>query len=235
MWIDRIVAGAQRDAETALAAGFDGYVIENFGDVPFFPRAVPPIVLTVMTRVAVALEPANAIAGVNVLRNDARGALAVAAAARANFIRVNVHTGAVATDQGIIEGRAAETMREREAIAPTVAVFADVDVKHGAPVASRYDISEAAKDTAYRGLADGLIVSGRATGSETSLDDLRRVADAVPDRPLFVGSGATAENVAEMLGVANGVLVGTAIKVDACVSAPVDAARAREFVRAAGR
>ncbi|MCH2375149.1 MAG: BtpA/SgcQ family protein [Planctomycetes bacterium] len=228
--LDATIEAAKRDAGILIESGFDGYVVENFGDTPFFPGAVPPHVLTAMTRVALALPRQSAIVGVNVLRNDARGALAVALGAGLDFVRVNVHCGAAVTDQGIVEGVAAKTLRERAQLVPGVAILADVDVKHATPLGAHFDIEESARDTAYRGLADGLIVTGSSTGSGASFDDLRRVTKAVPDRPVFVGSGVTDETVAEVLRHASGVIVGTALKTNGNVEQPIDATRARRFV-----
>jgi membrane complex biogenesis BtpA family protein len=170
--------------------------------------------------------------GINVLRNDALAALAIATVCEAAFVRVNIHTGVYATDQGIIEGRADETLRYRRKLGSRAAVLADVHVKHASPLLAQ-PIAEAAEEAAYRGRADGLIVSGTGTGKPTSMVDLRSVREAVPDRPIFIGSGATVQNVRELLTVADGVIVGTAIKQGGRTTAPVDADRARAFVQAA--
>ena len=170
--------------------------------------------------------------GVNALRNDARSALGIAAAAGAHFIRVNVHTGVSATDQGLIEGRAAETLAYRERLGAEVGIFADVHVKHATPV-SQPDIALAAEETAYRGLADVLIVSGSTTGRGTDIQDIRRVKRAVPDRPILVGSGTQVETVSELLRLCDGVIVGKHIKEQGRLDRPVDPARAAAFVRAA--
>ena len=231
--LEDIIVRARRDAEALLSAGFNGYVIENFGDAPFYSGPVPSHVLTLMTRVALTLPRQNSLIGVNVLRNDAQGALAVSLAAELDFIRVNVHTGAAVTDQGIIEGQAARTVRRREELAPGVAILADVDVKHASPLGSRYDISEAAREAAYRGLADGLIVTGTSTGRAVSVSDLDTVTRAVPDRPVFAGSGVSVDTARETLKLAAGIIVGTAVKEAGDVEAPVDAKRCREFVDAA--
>lgn len=219
--------------------GLDGYVIENFGDAPFLPDQTPPWVPAVMARVAAELPRSapsgrRAFIGANVLRNDAISALAVAVAADLDFIRVNVHIGAAVTDQGVIEGRAAETVRARHSLdADGIAIFADVAVKHARPVGSPPPIGEAAEETAYRGLADGLIVTGSSTGRAASLTDLRAVRAAVPDRALLVGSGVTAASVAEVLSIADGAIVGTSLKVGGATTNPVSLARVRELVAAA--
>jgi hypothetical protein len=239
----RIVDRACADARVLAESGFDAILIENFGDAPFRASRVEPHTIACMTVAAGAVGQAVALpSGINVLRNDARGALAVAMACGAVFVRVNVHCGVYATDQGIIEGRADETLRYRRALGGShasphervavPAIFADVHVKHARPLSSS-SISEAAEEIAGRGRADALIVSGSGTGKPTDLDDLRAVKSAVPDRPVYVGSGATAENVHALLAAADGVIVGTAIKQDGQTTAPVDAARATAFVRAA--
>ncbi len=240
--LDAVIAYACRDAGALLAGGLDGYVVENFGDAPFHPSDTPPWVPAVMARVAAALPRQTAggrraVVGANVLRNDALAALAVAVAAGLDFIRVNVHIGAAVTDQGLIEGRAADTLRARRALAATrVAILADVLVKHARPLGGgQVDIAETAEETAYRGLADALIVTGTATGRATSLDDLRAVRAAVPDRPLLVGSGVTAATVGDTLSLADGAIVGTSLKIDGRTTAPVDVDRVRALVTAAGR
>ena len=232
--MDAIIDHALADARTLAAAGFDAAFIENFGDAPF-GKTLPPSSLAAMAVVAERVRREVGIKiGINALRNDPIAALAIAAAAGGTFIRVNVHTGVYATDQGLIEGSAAETLRFRKALNRRIAILADVHVKHASPL-SQLDITQAARDTAYRGLADGLIVTGQATGTAVDLNDLRRVALAVPDRRVFVGSGATAENVAQLLQHAGGVIVGTSLKRDGIITNPIDAERARAFVAAAGR
>ncbi|MEZ4225738.1 MAG: BtpA/SgcQ family protein [Polyangiaceae bacterium] len=229
--IDEILRRALADADVLASAGFDGFIVENFGDAPFFPEQVPPETVACMTRVACAVRAAHPhkSLGINVLRNDAASALAVAAAAGAEFIRVNVHVGVAYADQGQLQGRAYDTLRRRAALGVPVAIAADVGVKH-ATFPPGFDLLQSAKDTAYRGLADALIVSGRATGQSAALDDLRTVREAVPDRPLLVGSGATEKTAHALLEHADGIIVGTSIKHDMRVHAPVDPARASAFI-----
>lgn len=237
-----VVEAARSDARALAEAGFDALMIENFGDAPFRPGAVDAHTVSAMTVVVQAVRSEVDIPiGINVLRNDARAAIAIAVVCDATFVRVNIHCGAYATDQGIIEGQADETLRYRRRLgggalgaddAPAPAIFADVHVKHASPLLSQ-SIAEAAEETAYRGRADGLIVSGTATGKPTPPDDVHAVRKAVPDRPILIGSGATSDNARELLAVADGIIVGTAIKQDGRTSAPVDPLRAAAFVQAA--
>jgi membrane complex biogenesis BtpA family protein len=228
---------ARADARALLDAGFDALLVENYGDAPYYPENVPKHVVAEMTAVVESLD-VDAPVGVNVLRNDAAAALSVAAATGGAFVRVNVHAGVRETDQGWIEGRAHETIRLRERIDADVAVFADVAVKHSAGPTDR-DLGTLAAETLDRGLADGLIVSGPATGESTAPEELRRVLDARddirPDAPVFVGSGVTADNAANLLSLADGAIVGTAVKAGGETTNRVDQERAERVVEAAPR
>ena len=231
-----IAEAARADAEALVEGGCDGFIVENFGDAPFHPNRVEPGVIAAMTALAsdlrarVGEEP---VLGVNVLRNDAGAALAVAAAAGADLIRVNVHTQAILTDQGWIEGEAARTLRMRRALdAEGVRIAADVGVKHALRPPG-FSIEESARETVGRGLADALIVTGAGTGRPTDLDELSAVRRAAPEVPLLVGSGADARSIGALLAVADGVIVGSSLKRDGVLSAPIDVDRVRAFVAAA--
>lgn len=233
--MEEIVARAVEDARALTRAGFDAAVVENFGDMPFAAGRLQPASIAAMAIAAHMVRRETGLAiGINALRNDAFSGLGIAAAVGASFIRVNVHTGVYASDQGILEGHAAKTLAYRKQLGCRVAIFADVNVKHARPL-SEPDIVRVAKDTAYRGLADALVVTGVATGEVVDFDELRRVKEAVPDRRVFVGSGATAGNVRELLKLCGGVIVGTSIKQGGRTSNPIDPEAAAVFVRAAGR
>ena len=229
-----IEAGLVAEARLLHEVGFHAAIIENFGDVPFFKDTVDAETIAAMTRLACAVRAAapELRLGINVLRNDAHAALAVAAAAGATFMRVNVHVGATATDQGVIEGRAAETLRARSALGAEVAIWSDVHVKHGRSLAHAA-IADEAEDAVRRGLADALVVSGRGTGEATSLDDLRAVAELDLGVPIYVGSGVTIDTVESLLDVADGVIVGTSIKSDNKTTNPIDKRRAERLVEKA--
>lgn len=231
---DSTVAAALLDARRLADAGFSGLMMENFGDSPFFADDVPKVTVAAMTRVATAIrEAVDLPLGINVLRNDALAAVAVAAASGASFIRVNVLTGTMSTDQGPITGRAAEVARLRAAIHPTVKVLADVFVKHAVPPPG-LTLSSAARDLWERGGADGIVASGSGTGHPVDFDRLHEIRKVAPDAPLFVGSGVDAATVAELLEICSGVIVGTSVKEGGQTTAPVDPERAAALVKAAG-
>src|SRR5690606_13240725 len=114
-----------------------GLMLENFGDTPFYPRRVAAHTVAAMTAIAVEVRrQVDLPLGINVLRNDGLSALGIAAASGADFIRVNVLSGARVTDQGIVQGIAHDLLRERRWLgAESVKILADVNVKHSAPLA----------------------------------------------------------------------------------------------------
>jgi membrane complex biogenesis BtpA family protein len=227
-----VVRSAAEDARALAAAGFDGIMVENFGDAPFVPDRVSPVTVAAMTACAIAVRAAapQLALGINVLRNDAEAALAIAVASAADLIRVNVHTGARVTDQGLIEGRAHVTLRQRRALgAERIALFCDVDVKHSAALAAR-PIGEEAHDLAERGLADAVLVTGSGTGRGADLRDLEAVIAAVR-APVLVASGVTEETLADVRA-AHGVIVGSCLRASGHAGDPIDAVIARRFAAA---
>jgi uncharacterized protein len=230
----RILESVRRDATAWASGGANALIVENFGDVPFRKGAVGPETVAAMTlAVSLASAESGLSVGVNVLRNDVEAAVAIAAHAGAQFVRANVYAGAAVTDQGLIEGRADSVQALIRRLDAPIAVWADVDVKHAAPLSAR-PIGELAEDAVVRGLAGAVIVSGAGTGQPTNVADLRAVRAAVPSTPIYVGSGATAMTLPSLLEIADGAIVGTAAKVDGIVANPVDPDRVRALVAAAG-
>jgi membrane complex biogenesis BtpA family protein len=230
--IDEITLRAAADARALADAGFHAIIVENFGDVPFFPRRVPHVTVAAMTAcVRAVCDAVDLPVGVNVLRNDGSAALAVAVASRASFIRVNVNSGVKVTDQGMVESQAHLLLRERSALAAhRVAIWCDVDVKHAAPLGER-SLGDEAEDLVERELADAVLVTGRGTGKAVDLAHL----DAVRARthvPVLAASGVTVDSLASTLRRCSGVIVGSALRQDGRAGFPLDQRRIAAFVEA---
>jgi hypothetical protein len=230
--IAQVIDRAIGDARAIVAGGAAGLVIENFGDKPF-GKTIQAETIAAMSRVIGEIAREVTIPfGVNALRSDGLSALAIAVATGAAFIRINVHTGAMMTDQGIIEGDAAAVLRRRRELgAGAIAIFADHLVKHASPVAG-LDPAQSAKDLRHRGLADAIIGSGSETGGEADPARFATLRTAVADAPLIVGSGLTEGNARRYKGLIDGAIVGTSLKRDGDVAAPVESARVRAVVDA---
>jgi len=226
---------ALADARALEAGGVDAVMVENYGDTPFHADDVPKHVVAEMTALTRAVADAVDLpVGVNVLRNDAAAGLAVTGAA-ADFFRVNVHVDVAVADQGVLEGSAAGTIRERERIDADAPLLADVHVKHAAQLAER-PLSTAFDDAVERGLADAVVVSGPATGEAAAQSHLAEAGRLADERevPVFAGSGVTHDNVDTVLDHLDGAIVGTSLKRGPTPD-PVDEALVRELIAAAGR
>jgi uncharacterized protein len=221
-------------ARHLASAGFDAVIVENFGDAPFFATRVPAVTVSAMTACALAVRDAapKVALGINVLRNDAEAAISIATVAEASFVRINVHTGARVTDQGVVEGDAASTLRLRRALgSEDVAIWADVDVKHSTPLGATRSVEQEVSDLTVRGLANVVLVTGEGTGRSVSNATLAAVK-AAASVPVIVASGARLDTLAELAASSDGVIVGSALRAGGAAGAPIDGALATEFARA---
>lgn len=230
-----VIDRAEQEATALASGGVDGIIVENFFDAPFTKNQVDPSVVSAMTLIVQRLMNLVTLPiGINVLRNDAHSALAIATCVRAHFIRVNVLTGVMATDQGMIEGQAHQLLRYRRELGSDVKILADVLVKHARPLGSP-NLTTAVQETIERGLADGVILSGWATGSPPSLEDLELAMAAANGTPVFIGSGASWENISTLMQAADGVIVSSSLKRQGRIEQPIDPIRVSQFVEATRR
>jgi uncharacterized protein len=228
--IERVYETALSEAKTLTFAGVDGLIVENFRDKPFFPHRVPAETIASLSAISrEIIKEVNVPIGINVLRSDGESAMAIATAVGAAFIRVNVHMGAIVSEQGLILGKSHETLRLRSSLKANVLIFADVGVKHAAPLADRGLRTEAI-DATERGLVDVLIISGQMTGQEADVSDVETVRSVSP-LPIFVGSGIDTKNINAFFGKIDGAIVGTSFKKDGISSNFVEKDRVDDFIK----
>jgi membrane complex biogenesis BtpA family protein len=236
--MDTILDQARRDAETLLAGGVDGLIVENMWDLPYYVGGDVP--LESITAQAVAarsvVDMVNGIdspvpVGINVVHNGGLVELAIALAAGASFIRVCILTGARLWDTGELDhGCGADLLRRRKDLgAEHIKLFADVDKKHSLPFPGLNLETHIEWTEFYR--ADGLIVSGRMTGDAPPLEKVRR-AKELASRPILMGSGTSADNIASFLEYADGAIVGSSLKVGGVAENPVELKRVEHYTAA---
>lgn len=230
---------AVSEAHQFADLGFDSIVLENFGDVPFARGSVDPATISAMAVIAGAVREGIKIpVGINVLRNDARSAIAIAAVTGCDFIRVNVLSGVAATDQGWIEGDAPALLRDRELLGPkkpAIQILADVWVKHARQYSSD-TLGQAIEETALRAGADGVIVTGSSTGRMAPMARIQEALETCEEFsiPLILGSGVSAENLAELPQRRfAGIIVGSDLRKDGRAGAPIDSKRAARWLKLA--
>ena len=228
-----VIERAEQEATALAAGGIDGIIVENFFDAPFTKDQVNPAVISAMTLIVDRLMNLVVVpVGINLLRNDAKGALAIASCVNAHFIRVNVLNGIMATDQGLIEGNAHELLRFRRELGSDIAIFADVLVKHARPLGTP-NLTTAVQDTIERSLADAVILSGWATGSPPTLEDLELATAAAKGTPVLIGSGANWDNIGQLMQAADGAIVASSLKRQGIINETIDPIRVAQFIEAA--
>lgn len=226
-----IVASARRDAEALQAGGIDAVLFGNEGDRPYRTRAGPETIAAMAATVAAVAPDLSVPFGVDLLW-DPRATLAVAKATGARFAR-EVFTGTFAGDLGFWDTAAGDVFQYRRAIgAEGVRLLFTINAEFAAPVAPR-PLAAVARSVVFSSLPDALCVSGPITGSPAPLEDLRAAKGAAGDTPVFANTGVRQETIAETLAIADGCIVGTALKIDGSTWNQVDRQRVRDLMSAA--
>lgn len=221
--LERAGLKALEEAKLLEKSGFHALILENFGDVPFYSNRVPAETVSALSIIAAAVREAVRIPmGINVLRNDVDAALAIASVTRSAFVRANVLGGVAATDQGWVEGCAAEWIRKRKTLKSDVKIFADAHVKHAVTFSSE-DPAQAVEDLAHRSLADAVIISGSGTGKPVDQERLKSCATRAASYgiPLYIGSGVTRDRLKVLQGLVSGVIVSSALRKNQVPGAPL--------------
>lgn len=224
---DALVESVRRDVEILTRTGFDAVLFCNEGDRPYQLTASYEGV-AMMARVVAEVAPRDRPFGVDYLW-DAQAALSVAAVSGASFMR-EVVTGAYESDMGLWAPDAGTLLRRRRQLdAEHVAVFMNVTPEFASTLGTR-DLATTARSVAVSSLADAILVSGPMAGAEPSLDSVREAKRGCGDTPVFANTGVKSTNVAAFLAVADGVVVGSDLKVEGGTWNPVDPERAERFM-----
>ncbi|MBL8155216.1 MAG: BtpA/SgcQ family protein [Anaerolineae bacterium] len=230
--LEGIYSRALHDATALSDAGVDALIVENFSDEPFWigePTAAQLALMAAIT--ALIRQQVSLPVGVNVQFNAWQAEIALAYACRADFVRVEVFVDTVLMAQGTVQPCSAQIRRYRRALgADRVLLLADIQTKYTQNIIPQ-PLRQSAIDAQNAG-ADALIVTGAATGQATPLDAVAEAKQAVR-LPVLVGSGTHQQNVAEVLSVADGAIVGSSLKEDGDVLKPVSLERSRHFMSAA--
>ncbi|MCL5011244.1 MAG: BtpA/SgcQ family protein [Patescibacteria group bacterium] len=203
---------ALRDAKTLEKGGVDAIMVENNYDIPHKIFVGPETVATMTFLISKIKNEIKIPLGICVLWNDYKTALSIAKICNCQFIRVPVFVDSVKTDYGRIMVNPEDVLKFRKNIgALDVALLTDIHVKH-AEMLEQKTITQSVREAKQNG-SDGLIITGKWTGDMPNLDELKEARGvAGDDFPIFVGSGATKENVKTLLRYANGVIVATSLK-----------------------
>lgn len=224
-----VIERALKEAEALVAGGVNALEVENYNDPSYFPNDAPAESIASLSIVAHEIHKAFPEIPLGIcLLADPMASIAVAHASGAKFMRATFFTEASVDVSGLATRKPHEILRYRKFLDPSIKLFADVHIKHSAPLAMR-PIEESAYDAAYF-LADAVILSGKHTGFQTPVEDVKKVRSVLPNFPIFIGSGTNIENAGDLLKYASGAIVGSSLKFDGNAENTVDENRVKEFM-----
>lgn len=228
--LGKVIESAMKDAKAMISGGINALQIENFNDPSYFPNESPPETTASLAVVAHEIRKNFPEVPIGIcLLADPVASIAIAHTIGAQFIRATFFTEAAVDVSGLVTRLPHAILRYRKFLDPSIKIFADVHIKHSAPLGQR-PIEEAAYDAAYF-LADVVIVSGKHTGMPTSLEDVKRVKGRLPDFPVFIGSGINKASVGELFQYADGAIVGSSLKYSGEPTNDVCEDRVTDFIK----
>jgi len=229
---DEIVNAAKRDLDIYKSAGVDAIVLENDWDLPYIKPPLPDEALLLMERIAhIVRQRFDGPIGIQLLEAANEDALTIAANANLDFVRVEAYIFAHVGSAGIIEGCAGKLHRLRsQRGVEHIRLFADLKKKHcsHALTADLSIVDELHQAEFFA--ASGTIITGKATGIEPDLLELKQVK-AEAKKPVLIGSGMTSENIGKFYPHADGFIVGSDFRTDGRFLANTESDRVQRFVQ----
>jgi membrane complex biogenesis BtpA family protein len=225
--LDKIIDYILEETRKINEAGFDAVILQNMGDMPV-KQQTKPEVIAYFSLIAKEIKRNFSKLPLGILINwDGVASLAVAHAVKADFVRVeHVYTGIEVMSTGLITAQCYEILEMKKRLGTNIPVFADVYEPHGIPLGAK-SIEDAAWESIHEAFADGLFLSGKNVNE--SIEMIERVRNKVPDATIFLGGGASEENVVQLLKYYDGVCVATWIK-NGSLNNPIDPERAKRFI-----
>jgi membrane complex biogenesis BtpA family protein len=226
--IEGLVADAARDLDALRAAGFDAVMFGNENDRPYELAVDPASTATAAYVIGRLRDRIRVPFGDNMLW-DPTSTIALAAATGAGFAR-EIFTGTYASDMGAWTPDAGRALRDRERLArPDLALLFNVSAEFAWSL-DRRSLPDRARSAVFSSIPDAVLVSGPITGEAADMSDLEAVKRALPETPVLANTGVRHATVAEVLRVADGCVVGSALKVDGDTWNQVDPDRAADFM-----
>lgn len=229
--VDGLVDGARRDLEALQAAGFDAVMFGNENDRPYELKVDSASAATLAYVIGRLAGEIKGPFGINLLW-DPEASIAVATATGASFVR-EIFTGTYASDMGIWSPDVGAAMRYRDRLGRRdLALMFNVSAEFAYSL-DRRSVADRARSAVFSSIPDAILVSGPITGEAARMDDLEETKRVLPDTPVLANTGVKHATVADVLAVADGIIVGSALKVDGDTWNPIDPDRASEFMRLA--
>jgi membrane complex biogenesis BtpA family protein len=222
---------AVEEAAQLKEAGITNIMLQNVNDLPS-KREVGPEIIAYMASISRKVKDTvgnGCKVGISILKNEGAGAVAVADAIGADYVRLKVYVGAMISSEGITEGCIEEVLEMKKRIGSLVELWADIYDRSGVPLGTM-SLEEACQQGISKGKLDRLIITGK--NFEESMQWIKRVKASLPNIKVLLGGSATPENIAEVLEVSDGVIIGSYLKNDGKMTNTLDPLRLAKFMSA---
>ena len=230
--MQKIVDSAARDIAALQDGGVDAVMFGNEGDRPYVLKASPVTLAAFGFAVGELRRSITVPFGVNYLW-DPVASVALGVASGARFVR-EIFTGVYDSDMGLWVPNAAGALQLRtDTRRADMKVLYNINAEFASPVGTR-TLAQRAKSAVFASLADVVLVSGPMTGEAVEVSNLREARDAIPGTPVFANTGVNIDNVADILSIGDGAIVGTHFKVGGDTWSPVDGDRVKRFMDRVG-
>lgn len=226
--MEEILALALADLKTLEAGGIKTAIVENMFDVPYSNLPDIETVIALSFALGYLKAKTNVRLGVNLQATSGTEEMSIASICGADFIRAESFVEMRMNSAGIMQNMCSELMRNKRALRSDVKVLADINVKHSSPIIQQ-SIEELIHMAIEAG-ADGIILTGLATGTAPTVADAEVYKKICGDSSLYIGSGVNTSNLNDLLKFADGVIVGSSIKKDGKVDNPVDLDRVKTLL-----
>jgi membrane complex biogenesis BtpA family protein len=226
--MQKIVDSCTKDIDALQTGGVDAVMFGNEGDRPYLLKASPSTLAAMAYAIGELKHLIKVPFGVNYLW-DPVATVALAIASGARFAR-EIFTGIYDSDMGLWAPDAAGALRLRaDGHRQDLVLMYNINAEFASPIGDR-PIAQRAKSAVFSSLADIILVSGPMTGQAAEAADLKYVKDAIPTTPVFANTGVNLDNVADILRIADGAIIGTHFKVDGNTWNAVDRSRVVRFM-----
>jgi hypothetical protein len=227
--LDEILAYALDDLHSLEIGGIQVAIVENMFDTPYSNCPDLETIIAMSYALGYLKGKTKVKLGVNVQATSGTEEMSIANICGADFIRAETFVEMRMNSAGIMQNMCAELMRKKHELGSEVKILADINVKHSSPLIQQP--IEALIHQAVEAGADGIILTGLVTGSSPTVSDAETYKKYCGSTKLYIGSGVSTANINELMKFADGVIIGSSIKVDGKVENPVDAERVKELMK----
>ena len=226
--INGLIESARSDLHALQNANVDAVMFGNENDRPYeltvdtaSTSAAAYIIGQLRSEITVPF-------GVNMLW-DPMATVALGAATGATFVR-EIFSGSYASDMGNWTADAGKAMRYRDRLnREDMLMLFNVSAEFAYSLDQR-SLADRAKSVAFSSIPDAILVSGQITGEAADLSDLKTVKKSVPNLPVLANTGVKHETVEEIFKIADGCIVGSALKYSGDTWQSVDPDRSQDFM-----